>query len=68
MKNQIERVSSGLKGVSTLDTMLKNTRIILLLLLAMTALCGTARGGHSTLDLVDPSFSPQIQTNRLHCK
>jgi uncharacterized delta-60 repeat protein len=68
MKKTIERTVNALKGVSTLDTMLRNTNIILLLLLSMTALVGAARGGHSTLDLVDPTFNPQIQTSTVGCK
>ena len=68
MKKTIERTENVLEGVSTLDTILRNTRIILLLLIAMTALGGAVRGGHSTLDYVDPSFNPQIQTSRQDCK
>jgi uncharacterized delta-60 repeat protein len=68
MKKAIERVVCVLKGVSTLDIMIKKSKIILLLLISMTALVGGVRGGHSTLDLVDPSFNPQIQTYGLGYK
>ncbi len=68
MKKAIEKVVSVLKGVSTLDIMIKNPRIILLLLISMMALSGAIHGGHSTLDLVDPTFNPQIQTSSLRPK
>ncbi len=50
------------KGVSTLDVMKRKFKVILLLL-TMTAFCGVVYGGHSILDLVDPSFNPNVQTN-----
>ena len=68
MKKTIERVLSVLKGVSTLDIMIKNTGIILLLFVTMAALGGAARGGHSTLDVVDPTFNPNIRTTTLQPK
>jgi uncharacterized delta-60 repeat protein len=68
VKKAIERTVSVLKGVSTLDIMIKNPRIILLLLITMAALSGAIRGGHSTLDLVDPTFNPQVETMALSCK
>ena len=53
-----------LKGVSTLDIM-KKIHITVFFLLVFFAFAATVFGrfGHSTLDLVDPSFNPQIQTN-----
>jgi uncharacterized delta-60 repeat protein len=68
MKKAIERVTDVLKGVSTLDTIIRNLAVILLVLIIMAALVGAVRGGHSTLDIVDPSFNPQIQTLALSCK
>lgn len=51
-----------LRGVSTLDVLKRSLRIVLILLI-FTALNGAIYGGHSILDLVDPSFNPQILTN-----
>src|SRR5262245_55298807 len=68
MKKTIKRVVDVLKGVSTLDVMIKKSGIILLLLILILVLAGTVRCGHSTLDLVDPSFRPQIETTVLRCK
>jgi len=56
-----------LSGVSTLDAV-KKYRKFGLLLLIMTVFSGIVFGGHSTLDLVDPSFNPQIQTNQYSLK
>jgi len=68
VKKAIKKTVSVLKGVSTLDIMINNSRIILLLLISMMALGGEIRGGHSTLDVVDPSFNPNIRTNTLRRK
>src|SRR5687768_722918 len=68
MKKAIKKTVSILKGVSTLDIMIKNSRIILLLLISMMAFSSAIRGGHSTLDVVDPSFNPNIQTSALQRK
>ena len=55
-----------LKGVSTLDLMKKNLKAILLpavlFLVITTALSAEVFGGHSTLDIVDPSFNPNVQS------
>jgi uncharacterized delta-60 repeat protein len=51
-----------LKGVSTLDLMKKNLKAILFLLI-LTVFSVNVFGGHSTLDIVDPSFNPNVQTN-----
>ncbi|MGC2238338.1 MAG: hypothetical protein WA584_19445, partial [Pyrinomonadaceae bacterium] len=51
-----------LSGVSTLDEFCKNLRIVLLFLIA-TAFSGSIYAGHSILDLVDPTFNPEVQTN-----
>ena len=53
-----------LRGVSTLDVTKKHL-IAPFLLIIFTALSANifGRGGHSTLDLVDPSFNPYIQTS-----
>src|ERR1044071_1871942 len=51
-----------LKGVSTLDAMKKNLKAILLLVI-LTAFGGNAFGGHSTLDVVDPTFNPNVVSN-----
>lgn len=56
-----------LKGVSTLDEFSGSARIALLLLIII-AFGGSIRAGHSVLDLVDPSFNPQIQTNSFGVK
>jgi uncharacterized delta-60 repeat protein len=68
MKKVIKNTLSVLKGVSTLDTIIRDLAIILLLLIIIMALGGAVRGGHSTLDLVDPSFNPQIETYGLSYK
>ena len=62
MKKFINNKTDALKGVSTLDVMKRNLRIILPLLVIIV-LSGVIYGGHSILDAVDPSFDPQIQTN-----
>jgi len=67
MKKVINNSVSILKGVSTLDATLKALKCILLLLISIIALGGAARAGHSTLDVVDPSFNPQIQTSVVEC-
>ena len=49
-------------GISTLDALRKNFKVILFLALILLFSSATY-AGHSILDLVDPSFNPQIQTN-----
>jgi uncharacterized delta-60 repeat protein len=61
MKKTPFRRRNYFKGVSTLDAIGKNLRIILLLLIT-TSMSTFVYGGHSILDLVDPSFNPQITT------
>ena len=56
-----------LNGVSTLDEFCKSIRTASLLLI-MTVFCASIYAGHSVLDLVDPSFNPQIQTNAFNSK
>jgi len=51
-----------LKGVSTLDVMRRNLKAILFLII-LTAFSVNVFGGHSTLDIVDPNFNPQVQSN-----
>ena len=51
-----------LKGVSTLDVMKKHIKAVLFLMM-LTALSAAVFGGHSTLDIVDPNFNPQIQSD-----
>ena len=51
-----------LKGVSTLDVMKKNLKATMFLII-LTAFGINVFGGHSTLDLVDPTFNPQIVAN-----
>jgi uncharacterized delta-60 repeat protein len=51
-----------LKGVSTPGVM-KNKFKVLLFLIILTAFSADVFGGHSTLDIVDPNFNPNIQTN-----
>jgi uncharacterized delta-60 repeat protein len=65
MKNAAFDRKTNLRGVSTLDLIEKNLRILLLLALIAAAFAGSAfgAGGHSTLDIVDPSFNPQIVAN-----
>ena len=54
-----------LKGVSTLDLMKKNIKIVLFLIL-LTAFSANmfGRGGHSTLDVVDPNLTRKFR--RIH--
>ena len=65
MKKAIGDAKNILKGVSTLDIMNANLRMILLLLMMTAVLSGAIYGrlGHSILDLVDPSFNPQVSTS-----
>ncbi len=67
MKKFINNKTALSKGVSTLDVIKSNFRIILLLSI-ITTLSGAIYGGHSILDSVDPSFDPQIQTNSFRTK
>src|SRR5262245_55329751 len=53
------------KGVSTLDNI--NMRIVLLFLI-IADFSSSIYAGHSILDLVDPSFNPQVQTNSYNWK
>ncbi len=68
MEKEMGNFESVLRGVSTLDAIMKGFRDFTLILTSMTLLGGLIHGGHSTLDLVDPSFNPQIQTSSLRCK
>src|SRR5215203_2046135 len=51
-----------LRGVSTLDVMKKNIKAILFLVI-LAALSASVFGGHSTLDIVDPTFNPEIESS-----
>lgn len=53
-----------LRGVSTLDFAAKSLKQPILLLVLTMVFCGLiyANKGHSILDLVDPTFNPQIST------
>ncbi|MBS1794687.1 MAG: VCBS repeat-containing protein [Acidobacteria bacterium] len=68
MKRFTLNENKSLRGVSTLDVALKNVRALGLLLAAMLFFGNAVYGGHSTLDLVDPAFNPQIQTNSFRQK
>lgn len=68
MKKLYYKKSSFLKGVSTLDAIRTKLKRILPIFLSFLILSGIIYGGHSILDLVDPSFNPQIQTNRFSVK
>lgn len=64
MKQTIGNTTQIVKGISTLDVM----KGLILFFLIITALSVAVRGGHSILDLVDPSINPQIQTTALSWK
>lgn len=64
MKQTIGNFTQIVKGISTLDVM----KGLILFFIIITALGGAARGGHSILDLVHPSFNPNIQTTALGWK
>ena len=66
-KQIINNKTYVLNGVSTLEVMRKNLKIILLLSI-ITALSSPIYGGHSILYSVDPSFNPQIQTDSFSSK
>jgi uncharacterized delta-60 repeat protein len=58
-----------LRGVSTLDIMKKSFKAIVFLLIFISFSINIfGRLGHSTLDLVDPTFNPQVQTNSYNPK
>src|SRR5688572_26031246 len=61
MKTAKYKSEKSFRGVSTLDV-IKITLRMNLLLLMMIIFGNSIYGGHSILDLVDPSFNPQIQT------
>lgn len=67
MKKEKNKNTRIVKGVSTLDVLGKNLRLIILLLM-LTGFSNSIHGGHSTLDGVDPQFSPQIQTGSFGLK
>jgi len=54
-----------LKGVSTLDIMKEIHKFIFFVLIIIVfSTTGFSRRGHSTLDLVDPSFNPNVQSGQ----
>ena len=56
---------NGMKGVLTLDSFNKTLKVVPSLLTLLLIFSTTVFGarGHSTLDIVDPSFNPQITTD-----
>lgn len=62
IKTAIDGMRGLCKGVSTLDALGNDARIISLAV-AIIVFCGSVFAGHSILDRVDPAFNPQIVTN-----
>lgn len=62
MKSEKNKSEKSFRGVSTLD-FIKTTLKTNLLLLLIIIFGSSIYGGHSILDLVDPSFNPQIQSD-----